>query len=102
MRLGLKQTITNEQKELILQEIEQDKQLVKQYYQLLLVNNNRKNQLYFIEQFTEYSALYRLVDVCNINEHELLWAMYDAVTENIHRDTPLLSVKELKELHDLV
>ena len=98
---ALKQTITSEQKELILKELEQDKQLIMRYYRMLLENNNKRNQLYFIEQFTEYSALYRLVSIDD-STHQLLWAMYDAVTENIHRDTPLLSVKELKELHEVV
>lgn len=98
---ALKQTITNEQKELILKELEQGKQLIMRYYRALVDNNSKKNQLYFIEQFTEYSALYRLVSIQD-NAHDLLWAMYDAVTENIHRDTPLLSVKELKALHGLV
>ena len=102
MRLELKQTITQEQKEIILHEIEKDKQLIKCYYCKLLEDNNKRTQLYFIEEFTEYSALYRLVDIVEDKEHELLWAMYDAVTENIYKGKPLLSVKELKELHGLV
>lgn len=98
---ALKQTITSKQKELILKGLEQDKLIIMHYYLMLLDDNNKKNQLYFIEQFTEYSVLYRLVSIDD-STHELLWAMYDAVTENIYKGTPLLSVKELKKLHGLV
>lgn len=39
---ALKQTITSEQKELILKELEQDKQIIMRYYRALLENNSKK------------------------------------------------------------
>lgn len=97
---ALKQTITSEQKEIILKWLEQDKLIIMHYYLMLLDDINKKNQLYFIEYFTEYSTLYRLVSIDD-STHVLLCAMYDAIMKNIYRDTPLLSVKELKKLHGL-
>lgn len=102
MRVVLKDTLTNEQKNIVLHWLKKEEKFVKEYYQMMYEDNNSKTQLYFTEAFSTYHADEILLNIEEDKDNILIWAMYDSFTEYIFKGTPLLSIKELKELHGLV
>ena len=56
MRVVLKDTLTNEQKNIVLHWLKKEEKFVKEYYQMMYEDNNSKTQLYFTEAFSTYHA----------------------------------------------
>ena len=95
---AFEQSITNEQKELLKTDVERTTEgAIKAYTKLVNENNNEVNRLAFHEYFNEFVVYNRLLGV-ETSETELVYAMYDAVTEYLYTGTPLMKVQELKEL----
>lgn len=95
---AFEQSITKEQKELLKADVERTTEgAIQAYTKLVNENNNEVNRLAFHEEFNEFVVYNRLLGV-ETSEIELVYAMYDAVTEYLYTGTPLMKVQELKEL----
>lgn len=96
---AFEQSITKEQKELLKTDVERTIEgAIKAYTKIVNENNNEVNRLVFHEYFNEFVVYDRLLGNIETSETELVYAMYDAVTEYLYTGEPLMKVKELKEL----
>lgn len=96
---AFEQSITNEQKELLKADIERTTEgAIEAYKKIVNENNNEVNRLAFHEYFNEFVVYDRLMGNLETPTTELVYAMYDAITEYIYTGEPLMKVEELKEL----
>ncbi len=96
---AFEQSITNEQKELLKVDVERTIEgAIKAYTKIVNENNNEVNRLAFHEYFNEFVVYDRLLGNIETKETNLVYAMYDAVTEYLYTGAPLMKVQELKEL----